>query len=129
MVFNKSAFKQHFAFFVIISTLLISVLLSQGLFDLSGLDSVDVVEVSEETRLAIEKLGISEVMASNDEAHKDSLGQFSDWVEFYNGSNLDLNLKNFALTDRVDTIKWLFPDVIIPAKGYLVVHLSGENRD
>ena len=129
MIFNKAAFKQHFAFFVIITTLLISVLLAQGLFDISGLDSVDVVEVSEETRLAIEKLVISEVMASNNEAHKDSLGQFSDWVEFYNGSNLDLNLKNFALTDRVDTIKWLFPDVIIPAKGYLVVHLSGENRD
>jgi hypothetical protein len=129
MIFNKSAFRQHFTFFVIITSLIISVLLIQGLFDLSGLGSVDVVDVSDETRLAIEKLVISEVMASNDQAHKDPSGQFSDWVEFYNGSNIDLSLKNFALTDRVDTIKWLFPDVVIPSKGYLVVYMNGERRD
>ena len=101
----------------------------QDVFDLSGLENIESVEVSEQTRLAIDKLVISEVMASNSQAHKDPNGQYSDWVEFYNGSNFDLSLENFALTDRVDTIKWLFPDVVIPAKGHLVVYLTGENAE
>jgi hypothetical protein len=129
MIFNFSAFKKNLSFFLIIAALIVSVLLVQGLFDLSGLGNVESVEVSEQTRLAIDKLVISEVMASNSQAHKDPNGQFSDWVEFYNGSNVDISLKNFALTDRVDTIKWLFPDVIIPANGHLVVYLTGENMD
>ena len=129
MVFDKNTFRKHFTFFVIIGALLVSVLLVQGLFDLSGLDSVDVVDVSDETRLAIQQLVISEVMASNDQAHKNPSGEFSDWVELYNGSNFDLSLRNFALTDRVDTIKWLFPDVVIPSKGHIVVYLVGERRE
>ena len=129
MNFNKTLLKKNLTFFLIIAALLVSVLLIQELFDLSGLENIESVEVSEQTRLAIDKLVISEVMASNSEAHKDPNGVYSDWVEFYNGSNFDLSLKNFALTDRVDTIKWLFPDVIIPANGYMVVYLTGENAD
>ena len=129
MNFNKALFKKNLTFFLIITTLLVSVLMIQDVFDLSGLENIESVEVSEQTRLAIDKLVISEVMASNSQAHKDPNGQYSDWVEFYNGSNFDLSLENFALTDRVDTIKWLFPDVVIPAKGHLVVYLTGENAE
>lgn len=129
MVFDFKTFKKHFIYLFLIVSLLVSVLLLEGLFELRGLNPIDSVDISEATRVAINQLVISEVMASNDEQHMNAFGEFSDWVELYNGSDVDISLRNFGLTDRVDTVKWLFPDVVIPAKGHLVVYLIGENRE
>ncbi|MCE5235218.1 MAG: lamin tail domain-containing protein [Clostridiaceae bacterium] len=46
-----------------------------------------------------------------------------DWVELFNASDRDIPLKGYGLSDNLrDPHKWVFPDVILPAGGYLVVY-------
>jgi spore coat protein CotH len=46
----------------------------------------------------------------------------SGWIEILNSTDEDLNLQGFSLTDNF-TIphNWIFPDTLIPARGYMVV--------
>jgi hypothetical protein len=76
----------------------------------------------------ISKLVINEVMLSNNGAVADTEGESNDWLELYNGNENPVNLKNYGLSDANNETKWFFPDVEIPAKGYLVVYLTGQNR-
>ena len=56
-------------------------------------------------------------------------GEFVSWVELYNPMEQEVPLLGFALTDNEQKPdKWQFPAVTLPAKGYLVVLLSGETR-
>ena len=70
---------------------------------------------------------INEFMASNGETLEDQYGDFSDWIELYNTSDQDVNLKGLCLSDSKKNLeKFVFPEIIIPAHGYLVVFASGE---
>ena len=70
---------------------------------------------------------INELMASNSETLEDQNGESSDWIELYNTSDSAVNLKGLCLSDGKKTLeKFVFPDVILPAHGYLVVFASGE---
>lgn len=42
-----------------------------------------------------------------------------DWIELHNAAEQSVRLKGWMLTDHRNT--WMFPDVTIPAQGYLVV--------
>jgi hypothetical protein len=68
-------------------------------------------------------------MTANDGAYADVNGDLFDWVELYNGKDSDIALLNYGLSDVEDKVKWLFPDVIIPAKSYMIVYLSGDKTD
>ena len=75
-------------------------------------------------------LMISEFMASNESTHYDGDGQPSDWIELHNFGDVPVNLVGWYLTDRADApTKWKFPDVGLPAGGYLVVYASNQTRD
>ena len=72
---------------------------------------------------------INEIMSSNGEAIADADGDFSDWFELYNTSDQSINLKGFGITDNEgDPLKWIFPDVQIEAKGFLLVWASGKDK-
>ena len=72
---------------------------------------------------------INEVMASNAQTLADEDGDYSDWLELYNQSNVAVNLLNWALSDdEADPLKWLFPDVTIEPGGYLVVFASNKDK-
>lgn len=72
---------------------------------------------------------ISEFMADNDETLNDEDGDSSDWIELYNPTANTANLSGWYLTDSTNNLtKWRFPNVGLPAKGYLVVFASGKNR-
>lgn len=72
---------------------------------------------------------ISEFMASNDNTLLDQDGQSSDWIEIANPSLLPVSLNGYYLTDNPQELaKWQFPDVQIPAGGYLVVFASQKDR-
>ncbi len=72
---------------------------------------------------------INEVMSSNETAHADEDGEFPDWVELYNPDGAAYSLEGHFLTDDEDNLeRWAFPDVEIPANGYLVVFASGKDR-
>lgn len=68
---------------------------------------------------------INEFMASNGDSLEDLDGESPDWIELYNTSDQDVNLKGLCLSDGKKTLdKFVFPDVIIPAKGYLIIFAS-----
>ena len=70
---------------------------------------------------------INEFMASNSETLEDQNGDTPDWIELYNTSDRPVNLQGLCLSDGKKTLdKFVFPEVILPAHGYLVVFASGE---
>ena len=72
---------------------------------------------------------ISEFLASNRTGILDEDGDHSDWIELRNPDPAPASLKGWYLTDSAtNKIKWPFPDVSIPAGGYLVVFASGKDR-
>lgn len=72
---------------------------------------------------------ISEFVASNDSGLEDEDGDRSDWIELYNDSNADVNLAGWRLTDDSTNLsKWVFPNTILPANGYLVIFASSKDR-
>ena len=74
-------------------------------------------------------LYINEIVASNSYTYKDSDGEYSDYIELYNGNNYDIDLENYRLTDSIYEVnKWRFPAITIKANSYLVVFASGKNK-
>ncbi|MHA3774545.1 lamin tail domain-containing protein [Verrucomicrobiota bacterium sgz303538] len=63
-----------------------------------------------------------------EESTPDGPDSASDWVELYNNGSTDVNLAGWSLTDDPSVPrKWIFPNVTIPAGGYLVVFTDGLN--
>src|SRR5690606_6744953 len=72
---------------------------------------------------------INEVLASNNEVNVDEDGDANDWVELFNTSGVAVNLNGYGLSDDSgQPLKWVFPNVTIPANGYLLVWCSDKDR-
>jgi spore coat protein CotH len=75
------------------------------------------------------QLRITEFMALNASVLQDEDGEFSDWLEIYNGSNTTVNLDGWHLTDDAAQLsKWTLPAVDLPAGHFLLVFASGKDR-
>ncbi|NQU66938.1 MAG: CotH kinase family protein [Candidatus Marinimicrobia bacterium] len=67
--------------------------------------------------ISIESMGesnlhLNELMASNSITIPDNTGEFDDWVELYNMSNIPIILDGLYLSDNPDNLtKWQFPDI------------------
>ena len=73
-------------------------------------------------------LRLNEILTRNVTDIQDGFGRREDWIEIYNPNNQTVNLDGYYLTDSIgNPTKWNFPNVTIPAQGYLVVFASGEN--
>lgn len=73
---------------------------------------------------------ISEFMISNGGALLDGDDRTSDWVELHNPTAAAVNLAGWGLSDdRKKLLRWTFPAVSIPSKGYLVVFASGQGTN
>lgn len=76
------------------------------------------------------KLRINEYGTGGGETLMDDEGEFVAWVELYNGSDAEINLKGYSLSDDAnDNKKWVFPDYTIPSDGYGVIYLSGKDKE
>ena len=74
-------------------------------------------------------LVINEFLSTNGSGLTDEDGDYSDWIEIYNRSNLPVNLAGWSLTDDPDQFeKWVFPDLTLGSHEYLVVFASGKDR-
>ncbi len=74
------------------------------------------------------RLFLSEALASNKNALPDENGVFSDAVELYNGSNSDINLQEFWLSDDpAQRYAWQLPALSVRPGQYLVIFCDGEN--
>ncbi len=72
---------------------------------------------------------INEVLSANTSVNADEDGGFSDWIELYNPHAQAVSLQGMGLTDDpADPYKWIFPNVTIPAGGYLLVWCSDKDR-
>ena len=126
MIINKRVFQKNVNF--ILATIIVIILLFLIYLFTNKNYEIKESELSESGVEEYTKLVINEYMSSND-ALIDEEGNSYDWVELYNGNEKDINLKNYGLSDQDDRIKWVFPDVTIKAKSYLIVYLSGKNQD
>ena len=81
------------------------------------------------TDINVGKLIINEMMLVNNNTIQDKYGNYSDYIELYNGNDYDVNLYGYYLTDSMkDTRKWPFPDVNIKSGEYLIIFASGKNE-
>ena len=73
---------------------------------------------------------LTEFMAGNDGTIRDNDGDYSDWLEIYNGGTEAVSLGGWYLTDDAGNLsKWRFPNgVTLPADSYLLVWASDKNR-
>lgn len=51
---------------------------------------------------------INEVQLSNASTYQDELGDFDDWIELYNPTDVEVNIAGLVLKDNVDT--WAIPE-------------------
>lgn len=111
--------------------MLVSVFSSCTPADTDG-ESTDSKETAEDTEVLIvpkeEGLVLSELMASNSNVLLDDYGTASDWIELYNGSDKDINLAGYMISDsQTNPTKFIFPDMVIASGQYLVIWASGRN--
>jgi len=67
-------------------------------------------------------LVINEYQAENLTTADDQWGEFADWIELYNGSNQDINLEGYFLSDRIgEPTQYVFPDTVMPSESYLII--------
>ncbi len=118
--------KKNIMFFIVSIAILVVIVLLSAIFG-SGGTNLDKVDLNNED-VNITGLVISEIMSSNNGVIVDEKGNLYDYVELYNGSDKAINLKNYGLSDEGEGVKWTFPEVEIPSKGYLVVKLNGETN-
>lgn len=76
-----------------------------------------------------QNLVINEVMSSNSITIKDNNGNYSDWIEIYNNSDISINLNGYGLTDDdLLPFKWVFPNITLGAHQFLLVYASGTSN-
>jgi hypothetical protein len=73
---------------------------------------------------------ITEFMSANDSVIYDEDSESSDWIEIHNPGSSAVDLNGYYLTDDPgEPDKWQFPEVTLPAGGYLIVFASNKNRN
>jgi hypothetical protein len=72
---------------------------------------------------------LNEFMAANSRTLVDEDGDRSDWIELHNPDPTPVNLDGWHLTDQSTNLtQWVFPNITVPANGYLLVFASGKDR-
>ncbi|MGN1020481.1 MAG: lamin tail domain-containing protein, partial [Aristaeellaceae bacterium] len=90
--------------------------------------STGLVEDGQEVLVSeYEGLVFSEAMSANSTAVPDENGNFADWVEIWNSSDHEINLEHVGLSDRNDSIRFLFPAMILQPDERVVVFCSDTN--
>ena len=125
---NKKALMKNKLFLLISILIIILSLFVTNLFQNENL-ILEEKELDESGEITTNKVIITELMSSNKGAYSDSAGDCFDWIEIYNGKDHEVNLKNYALSDNKKTVKWVFPDTYVDSKSYVIIRLSGQNRE
>ncbi|UTW62345.1 lamin tail domain-containing protein [bacterium SCSIO 12741] len=70
----------------------------------------------------------SEVLAVNKKAVMDPSGEYDDYIEFYNPSEVEIDLSGYFLSDDKDSLyKWSFPEgTTVDGGDYLIVWADGQ---
>ena len=85
-------------------------------------------------RPLIENLFINEFLADNDSGHDDEYGDYDDWIEIYNASDVSINMAGLYLSDNPDQpdqylISDGFPEsTIIDPGGFIVFWADNQSE-
>lgn len=72
---------------------------------------------------------INEFMAANSRTLVDEDGDRSDWIEIHNPDPTPVNLNGWHLSNQSTNLtQWIFPNITVPANGFLLVFASGKDR-
>ncbi len=74
-----------------------------------------------------EGLVISEAMAANSTAVPDENGEYADWIEIWNSSDHAIELTHVGLSDRNDSIRFLFPKMTLQSDERVIIYCSDSN--
>ncbi|MBC8230563.1 CotH kinase family protein [bacterium] len=67
------------------------------------------------------QLYINEIMADNKTTIADEAGEYDDWIELYNKSDMPVVLSGMYLSDDMNNpTKWRIPNIEIPQRGFLL---------
>ncbi len=67
-------------------------------------------------------LVINELMSNNQNIATDPSGQYEDWIELYNNSNIPINTNKLYLSDTITNLnKWKLPSYVIYPDDYLII--------
>lgn len=81
-----------------------------------------------ECRKAGSKLCINELLASSYLIDVEEADETSEWIELYNGSEEDICLNGYGLSNNVDDpFKWVFPDVELKRGEFLLVYAGSSS--
>ena len=77
------------------------------------------------------QLVINEIMQSNVECIMDDIKEFPDsWVELYNPTDADINLKDYKIGSKLKESKaWQLPDKTVAAKGFVIIYCDKEGKE
>ena len=123
--FNKDIFKNNISIIVTMTIIVLCLIL------IDILPKITEKEITglEDKSININALVINEIMTSNKGAFADANGNCYDWIELYNGTNKDIDLTGYTLSDEDSgKTKWIFPSTTINHNSYLIVYLSGNNN-
>ena len=124
-------YKQAMVFFLLAAVILVLAVGSVLLFDQDGQYRNQLAEedlTSEE--FSVNQLIISEISSTKSGVIADENGNTYDYIELYNGTNQEISLENYGLSDSEKEIKWVFPsNTKIGPNEYLVVFCSGQAQD
>ena len=88
-------------------------------YPIYGFNEFHVIE-----EIQIQPVIINELLAINETINADENGEFDDWIELHNYSDMTVDLGGFFLTDKLNNLtKWQFPDSgsVIEPQGYLLI--------
>jgi len=72
---------------------------------------------------------INEFVAKNRLSFEDGYQNSPDWIELHNPGQAAVDLADYGLSDDpADPMKWIFPQVTIPAHGYFIIFASGNEQ-
>jgi hypothetical protein len=78
--------------------------------------------------LSAQSLRINEFMSDNDNTITDGDGDYSDWIEIYNTSAVDVILTGWTLSDDSTNLqKWFLPADTLAANSYILIFASGKD--
>lgn len=73
-------------------------------------------------------LYINEILADNSTGIQDEFDEFPDWIELFNSGTASINLEGYSLSDDPnDSLKWVFPKLLLSPGQYLHVFASGKD--
>ncbi|MED5316152.1 MAG: lamin tail domain-containing protein, partial [Candidatus Neomarinimicrobiota bacterium] len=82
-------------------------------------------------QVSVQPVLINELLAINETMNMDEAGEYDDWIELWNYSDLQVDLSHHYLTDVYDDLeKWQFPDsgVVIDPGEFLIIWCDDDQE-